>query len=219
MHRAVGVSALVGLLAVLAFGTLYGMLGVLVAIPVTAVIQVLLDTLVLNVEPARPAGLVESPWADLRTRARALRRQARLRLRTRSSRMGIDPATADHVVDAVDQRIEAAVGRVEQLIAVAEAPSQPLPPEAQAVLVEKLQGATEEIEAAVERVDPMAVPAEETPATHAPSTRSPTAMPTSSSTSVVPRQPVTGTLRSRCARTRRPRSPARATAPRRRDRR
>ncbi len=122
MHHAVGVSALVGLLAVLAFGTLYGILGVLIAIPMTAVIQVLLDTMVVNAEPvAEPAGLVGSPWEDLRARVRALRQQARVRLRARTSRMGIDPATADHVVDAVDQQIEVAVARVEQLISVAAA--------------------------------------------------------------------------------------------------
>ena len=115
MHHAVGVSALVGLLAVLAFGTLYGILGVLIAIPMTAVIQVLLDTMVVNAEPvAEPAGLVGSPWEDLRARVRALRQQARVRLRARTSRMGIDPATADHVVDAVDQQIEVAVARVEK---------------------------------------------------------------------------------------------------------
>ena len=89
-----------------------------------------------------------------------------MRLRARTTRMGIDPATADHVVDAVDQRIEAAVARVEQLITLAEEPSQPLAPAAQAALVEQLQGATEEIEPAVERVDTIAVPAEEMAATN-----------------------------------------------------
>ena len=82
MNRTVGVSALVGLLAILAFGTLYGILGVLIAIPMTAVIQVLLDTMVVNAEPiAQSGGLVGSPWADLRARVWALRQQARVRLR------------------------------------------------------------------------------------------------------------------------------------------
>jgi len=162
MHRAVGVSALAGLLAVLAFGTLYGILGVLIAIPITAVIQVLLDTLVVNAEPAaEPAGLVGSPWEDLRTRVGALGQQARVRLRARTTRMGIDPATADHVVDAVDQQIEVAVARVEKLISVAEETAEPLAAEAQAAIVEKLEEATEQIEQAVERVDMIAPPAEE----------------------------------------------------------
>ena len=74
--------------------------------------------------------------------------------------MGIDTATADHVVDAVDQPIEVAVARVERLISVAEETSEPLAAEAQAAIVEKLQGATEQIEQAVDRVDTIVVPAE-----------------------------------------------------------
>jgi predicted PurR-regulated permease PerM len=176
MHRAVGVSALVGLLAILAFGTLYGILGVFIAIPMTAVIQVLLDIIVVNAEPvAEPAGLVGSPWEDLRARVRALRQQARVRLRARTSRMGIDPATADHVVDAVDQQIEVAVARVEKLISVAEETSEPLAAEAQAAIVAKLQGATEEIEQAVERVDTIAAPTEDALGTTGPAGQLPLA--------------------------------------------
>lgn len=161
MDRAVGVSALVGLLGILAFGTLYGALGVLIAIPMTAVIQVLLDTMVVNAEPlAEPVGLFGSPWEDLRARVRALRQQARARLRTRTTRMGIDP-TAEHIVDAVDQQIEVAVARVEKLLSVAQETSEPLAAEAQAAIVEKLQGATEQIEQAVERVDTIVPPAED----------------------------------------------------------
>src|SRR4029453_3559833 len=42
MSRAVGVSSLVGLVAVLAFGVLYGVLGVFIAIPITAALQVVI---------------------------------------------------------------------------------------------------------------------------------------------------------------------------------
>ena len=176
MHRAVGVSALVGLLAVLAFATLYGIPGVLIAIPMTAALQVLLDTMVVNAEPvAEPAGLVASPWDDLRARLQALRQQARVRLRARTTRMGIDPATADHVVDAVDQQIEVAVARVEKLISVAEETSEPLAAEAQAAIVEKLQGATKEIEEAVERVDTIVAPIEDSLETNGPEVQLPLA--------------------------------------------
>lgn len=154
MHHAVGVSALVNLLAVLSFGTLYGIAGILVAIPMTAVLKVLLDTLVLNAEPvAEPESHLGSPWLDLRARLQAVRQQARLRLRARGSRMGIDPGSADHVVDAVDQRIEAAVARIEKVILLAENPTEPWPPAAQAAILERLQDATEEIAQAAERAD------------------------------------------------------------------
>lgn len=162
MHHTVGVSALVSLLAILAFGTLYGILGVLIAIPMAAVIQVLLDSLVVNVEAlASSAGLADSPWVDLRTRVNSLRQQARMRLRSRSSRMGIDPETADHVVDALDQQIESAVARVERIISVVEQSREPLSPETHAAIAEKLHSATLHIEQAVERVDASEAPEEE----------------------------------------------------------
>jgi hypothetical protein len=82
--------------------------------------------------------------------------------------MGIDPATADHVVDAVDQQIEVAVARVEKLISVAEETSEPLETRAQTAIVAKLQVATEQIEQAVERVDTIVVPGD------APGPRGPT---------------------------------------------
>jgi predicted PurR-regulated permease PerM len=153
MHHAVGVSALIGLLAILAFGTVYGILGVLIAIPMTAVIQVLLDTMVVNAEPlAQPQGLMGGPWSDLRARARTLRQQARVRLRARTSRMGIDPGTADHVVDAIDQQVEAAAARVETIISAAEAASAAMTEEDRAVMIERLHDATQGIEQAVDRV-------------------------------------------------------------------
>jgi hypothetical protein len=150
MHQAVGVSALLNLLAVLAFGTLYGIVGILVAIPMTAVFQVLLATLVFDAEAvAEPQGPVETPWIDLRARVRAVRQQARIRLRARESRMGIDPATADHVGDAVDQGIEMAVARMEKVIVMAEELADL--PQAEANILEKLRQALEEIAQAVDQ--------------------------------------------------------------------
>jgi len=120
----------------------------------TAVFHVLLDTLVINPEPIEQRqSLLGNPWAALRVRVWALRQQARTRLRARTSRMGIDPATEDHVGDAVDQRIETAAARVEQAALQAEAPAEPWTPEAQATVVNKLQQATEEIAQAAKSVD------------------------------------------------------------------
>ena len=48
MKRAVGVNPLVTLLALTAFGSLFGILGAIVAIPLAAIIQLLLDQLVLS---------------------------------------------------------------------------------------------------------------------------------------------------------------------------
>ena len=147
MSQAVGVSSLVGLVAVLAFGTLYGVLGVFIAIPLAAVIQVLLDRLLINVEPVAEVatGPGASPWKELGVRVRDLRQQVRTRLRTRDTRMGIDPASADHVVDAQDQQIEGAVERVEKMISVAEDSGAAMAPEEHAALVERIQDAAQDI--------------------------------------------------------------------------
>jgi predicted PurR-regulated permease PerM len=150
MSQAVGVSSLVGLVAVLAFGTLYGVLGVFLAIPLAAVIQVLLDRILINVEPVAEvaAGPGTSPWEELGARVRDLRQQVRARLRARDTRMGIDPAIADHVVDAQDQEIEGAVERVEKMISVAEDSGAALDPAEHAALVEQIQDAAQNIERA-----------------------------------------------------------------------
>jgi predicted PurR-regulated permease PerM len=153
MHSAVGVSALVGILAVLAFGTLYGLLGVFIAIPMTAAIQVLLESIVVDAGPAATGDPAPSPWARLRARLWTLQQQLRIRLRARESRMGIDPATADHVADAVDQQIEKAGAQVERIISAAEETSEPLAAKERAAIVDKLEGPTENLEQAVERVE------------------------------------------------------------------
>jgi ABC-type transporter Mla subunit MlaD len=67
--------------------------------------------------------------------------------------MGIDPATADHVADAVDQQIEEAGAQVERIISAAEETSEPLTATERAAIVDKLEGPTENLEQAVERVE------------------------------------------------------------------
>ncbi|HEX9724689.1 MAG TPA: AI-2E family transporter, partial [Vicinamibacteria bacterium] len=152
MNRAIGVSALVGIVAVLVFGTLYGLLGVFIAIPMMAVIQVLLESIVVEPDSAAAEDAAPNPWAGLRARIRTLRQQGRVRLRARASRMGIDPATAEHVADAVDQQIEEAGVQVERVIWAAEEASEPLTAAERTAIAGKLEGATGDVEQAVERV-------------------------------------------------------------------
>ncbi|MFN2402128.1 MAG: AI-2E family transporter [Candidatus Binatia bacterium] len=156
MRRSAGVSALVSVLAILALGTLYGILGVLIAIPIAIVVQVLLETLVIDAEPiALPSDQAHGPWDDLRVRLQALRQHARVRLRRRTSRMGIDPKSNDHVVDAEDQEIEVAVARIERSIAEAERTPQPVAHEAPAATVEDVDATTSGLEKDVERANPL----------------------------------------------------------------
>lgn len=64
--------------------------------------------------------------------------------------MGIDPASADHVVDAQDQQIEGDVERVEKMISVAEDSGAAMDPAEHAALVERIQDAAQDIERAGE---------------------------------------------------------------------
>jgi AI-2E family transporter len=154
MSHAVGISALVGMFAVLALGTVYGILGVFIAIPLTVVVQVLLDRMVINPEPVpEDTTVATSPLTTLRTRVQAIRQQMRLRLRGRDTRMGIDPQTPDHVADAADQHLEQVVEQVETMITAAQDDAGPMNTQQRATIVGGLQEATQHIEQAVDRVD------------------------------------------------------------------
>ncbi len=163
MHETVGVSALVNILAVLSFGSLYGFAGVFIAIPMAATIQVLLESFVIEPPVEENHRRAEDPLATLRGRLAVLRQRLRDRLRSRESRMGIDPAEAEHVIDAVDQRIEQGVSRIEESIAEAEAASEGMPAQARAALRERLEAATAKIEQTIDLVDPIVAAANEAP--------------------------------------------------------
>jgi predicted PurR-regulated permease PerM len=154
MSHAVGVSALVSLVAILAFGSTYGILGVFIAVPLAAVLQVVLDRFVLDTVPdaaADPAAL-----DTLRTRALTLRQRMRLRLRGRSVRMGIDPDTPEHVVDAVDQQLEESVERISSMIRVAQRAGRATDSAERSRMLAAIQGALQRLESVVARVDAVA---------------------------------------------------------------
>ena len=152
MSHAVGVSALVSLIAILAFGSTYGILGVFIAVPLAAVVQVLLDRFVLDVAPEAQA-TDPAALAGLRTRAVSLRRRMRLRLRGRTVRMGIDPDTPDHVVDAVDQQLEEAVERIATMIRLAQRAGRATDDAERSRMLAAFQSAMQRLESAVARVD------------------------------------------------------------------
>ncbi len=153
MSHAVGVSALVSLVAILAFGSVYGVLGVFIAVPTAAVVQVLLDRFVLDAAP-QPEVTDPAAPAGLRARTQALRQRMRLRFRGRTARMGIDPDTPEHVVDAVDQQLEDAVERIEAMIRVAQQAGHDTAERSR--MLAAIQSATLQLESAVARVDTVA---------------------------------------------------------------
>jgi len=84
MRRAVGVNPFVSLLAIFALGTLLGPVGVLIAIPMAAVVQLILDrfvfhSVVLDAEMSTGRDQVSRLRYETQDLARDLRRQARLK--------------------------------------------------------------------------------------------------------------------------------------------
>ena len=136
---------------------MYGILGVFLAVPIAAVVQVLLDRFVLE-SPSVTQDAREPALTGLRERARALRQRMRGRLRERSGRMGIDPDTPEHVVDAVDKELEEAVERVTSMIRVAQRGGRATDTQ-RSRIVQALQGALQRLEHVVERVDALATEA------------------------------------------------------------
>jgi predicted PurR-regulated permease PerM len=83
MRRAVGVNPFVSLLALFAFGSLFGIAGALMAIPMAAMIQLLFNRFVFDPEAADPEVLADRDYAsrlryEAQDLAQDLRKQARL---------------------------------------------------------------------------------------------------------------------------------------------
>lgn len=151
MSRAVGVSALVGLIGVLAMGILYGIMGVFIAIPLIGVLQVVAERVMF--EPQPMAATTDEPLSGLDARVQALRNRVRRRLRTRETRMGIDPSEPDHVVDAVDQQIETAVDRLAAMLLNVQDPTFEIPQAKRSRMIQELCEAVATLEHADDRAE------------------------------------------------------------------
>ena len=112
MGRTVGVSPVVTLLALVGFGTLFGVAGAFLAIPLAAIIQLLLDRYVLTkrpVEDAPPPG--RDRLSVLRYEAQELVADARKQLREKAT------LALDDQADAVEDAIEALAADIDSLLA------------------------------------------------------------------------------------------------------
>jgi predicted PurR-regulated permease PerM len=156
MSKTVGISSLVGLFAVLAFGTLYGVLGAFIAIPLTVVLQVLLERIFVNPEPLSEDTLIRiHPLEVSRVNLEALRQRLRERLRDRSTRLQTNgsPRTADQVVDQVEQKLESAVERVEAIITTLQQDTPTLTTSRQPSIVSEVERATHALEQSIAQVE------------------------------------------------------------------
>lgn len=108
MDRTVGVNAVVTLLAIAAFGTLMGIGGAIMAIPLAVIIQVLLDRLLLSVA-AQPSNEIigRDQIAVLRYQAQNLAQDLRDRIRDHDS---------DTEEELIEEELESVVGDLDQLL-------------------------------------------------------------------------------------------------------
>lgn len=110
MDKSVGVNPLVTLLAIAAFGELLGLPGALLAIPLAAIVQLLLNRLLLApeaLEPAAPAG--RDAASLLRYQVRGLIQDVRLKTRHK------DDATS-RASDRMEEQIEAIARDLDRLL-------------------------------------------------------------------------------------------------------
>ena len=142
MSKTVGISSLMSLFAIFAFGTLYGVLGAFIAIPLTVVLQVLLERIFIHPEPLPQDPRVRiHPLEAVRVRIEAVRQRLRERLRDRDGRLQTSgrARTAEQVADRVDQQLEQAVERVGAIVATAQQDTAAVPTDQQQLVVSELE--------------------------------------------------------------------------------
>jgi predicted PurR-regulated permease PerM len=114
MRRAVGVNPFVSLLAIFAFGSLLGIAGTLMAIPLAAIIQLLLDRFIFHPDATEPEVMSGRDYASrLRYEAQALAQD--LRLQARLPQAGLDQEIRQ--TDQVMDKIEAITTDLDKLLA------------------------------------------------------------------------------------------------------
>jgi predicted PurR-regulated permease PerM len=118
MGRAVGVNPIVTLLAVVGFGKLFGLPGALLAIPIAAAFQLLLDRFVLRPTTAE----AEAP--EGRDRVSVVRLEAQELVRDVRKLLREKPETAEAEVDQVEDAIETLASDLDSLLARS-APAEP----------------------------------------------------------------------------------------------
>jgi predicted PurR-regulated permease PerM len=114
MRKAVGVNPFVSLLAVFAFGSIFGIAGVLMAIPMAAIIQLMLNRFVFGAEAAEPEVSAGRDYASrLRYEAQDLVQD--LRKHARLKRGGSDLSIEQ--TDQIMEEIEAIATELDSLLA------------------------------------------------------------------------------------------------------
>jgi predicted PurR-regulated permease PerM len=103
MRKAVGVNPFVSLLAIFAFSSLFGVAGALMAIPIAAIIQLLLDRFVFNPATMMPEVSTGRDYASrLRYDAQDLTQDLRKQARLKKGGSDLRVKQIDHVMDEIE---------------------------------------------------------------------------------------------------------------------
>lgn len=117
MEKAVGLSAVATMLAIVVFGALCGLMGAILAIPLAALVQLALERLLLDPEPAPDKA---RDWnAYLRRRAQELVQDVRKQLRNRTEAASDDTDRWEDEIEAIAAALE---GRIQASTEVAAPP-------------------------------------------------------------------------------------------------
>ncbi len=110
MGKAVGVNAIVTLLAITAFGSLFGVMGAIMAIPMAAIIQVMLDQWVLN-RDTLPSGtsITRDRLAVVRYQTQELMSDLREQIRDM-------PPTSQSDEGLFEEQVEVAASKLDQML-------------------------------------------------------------------------------------------------------
>ncbi len=119
MGRSVGVNPIVVLLSLAAFSSLFGLPGALMAIPIAAILQLLIDRLVLKPEALEtPAPLGRDALSRLRLDVQELSTDVRKQVR-------IKEVIADGETDQVEDNIEGIANELDKILAQISAQQEP----------------------------------------------------------------------------------------------
>lgn len=111
MGRSVGVSPIMVILAVFAFSSLLGITGAFLAIPLAAILQVLMDHLIVHAgvsDIEEPGEVSPNVISTLRAQIRRLRADGVQRLRSRHGRISLSTGDRDDVDSQVDHLLDKA---------------------------------------------------------------------------------------------------------------
>ena len=116
MKRTIGVSPLVTLLALIGFGSLFGILGALIALPVAAVIQLVLDRYVLSTDTLPQMDNGRDQLSRLRYETNQLVNDIRAYIRHKDSMPSAQSDTLEDEVEAIAIDLESYLAAQEQAL-------------------------------------------------------------------------------------------------------